>query len=100
MRWAAEASGAADDARRSRSSLAWFVGSGGALCKLACGNGTALRGLGVRAGGRVDRIELGALSCTPLLHDDGKATPSPELTQPEPPTREDSGSQAGGHDEL
>ena len=42
------------------SSSAWFGGDGGALCELACGNGTALHGLSVRAGGRVDRIELGA----------------------------------------
>ena len=41
-------------------SSAWFGGDGGALCELACGNGTALHGLSVRAGGRVDRIELGA----------------------------------------
>ena len=32
----------------------------GALCELACDNGTALHGLSVKAGGRVDRIELGA----------------------------------------
>ena len=35
-------------------------GDGGALCELACDNGTALHGLSVKAGGRVDRIELGA----------------------------------------
>ena len=42
------------------SSSAWFGGDGGALCELACDNGTALHGLSVKAGGRVDRIELGA----------------------------------------
>ena len=62
---AAQAVEAAQAATAEPSLSAWFGGSGGARCELACDDDTVLRGVSVRAGARVDRVELGA--CEALL---------------------------------